>query len=111
PEEDIAVLKQWIKEGAKWGDHWAYIPVKPVRVPRSGGVLGLFGNGPVFNEVDAFIGRKLNELDLEPSPLADKATLLRRVSLDLTGVPASEELARQYFSDESPEAYEKLVDT
>lgn len=111
PEEEIEVLRQWIREGAKWGDHWAYIPVKPVNPPSTGGLLGIFGKKPAFNEVDAFITNKLDEFDLEPSPLADKATLLRRVSLDLTGVPASEDIARQFFSDESPEAYEKLVDT
>ncbi len=111
PEEEIAVLRQWIKEGAKWGDHWAYIPVKPGKVPRTGGFLGLFGASRAFNEVDAFVNKKLDQMDLEPSPLADKATLLRRVSLDLIGLPASEAIAEKFFSDASPNAYEKLVDT
>ncbi|MBX2920566.1 MAG: DUF1553 domain-containing protein [Chitinophagaceae bacterium] len=112
--QEIDMLKQWIKEGAQWGDHWAYVAVKPVEVPRA--TAGFWGflsgsNDWVKNDVDRFVFEKLKEEKLEPSPVADKATLLRRVSLDITGLPASPELAENFLKDESADAYEKLVDT
>ncbi|MBX3257592.1 MAG: DUF1553 domain-containing protein [Chitinophagaceae bacterium] len=112
--QEIDMLKQWIKEGAQWGNHWAYVPVGPVEVPRAtSGFRGFLSgnNNWVKNDVDRFIFEKLQEEKLEPSPIADKATLLRRVSLDITGLPASQELADKFLKDENPDAYEKLVDT
>jgi hypothetical protein len=112
--KEIETMRQWIKEGAVWGEHWAYTPVKDVAVPDvSSGFLSLFSskNDWAKNEIDRFIYSKLKEEDLKPSPAADKATLLRRVSLDLTGVPPSPALAQQFLNDNSPDAYEKLVDT
>lgn len=113
-EKEIAMLKQWIKEGAEWGEHWAYIPVKQVDVPDgSAGFAGLFSskNNWAKNEIDHFIFEKLQEEKLQPSPAADKATLLRRVSLDITGLPPSKGLSEKFLNDNSPQAYEKLVDT
>jgi len=114
-EEEISILKQWIKEGAVWGDHWAYTPVKPVNVPKPKGALwGLFPAKKidwVKNDIDFFIYKKLEEEELKPSPEADKITLLRRVSLDLLGLPASKELADQYLRDTTTKAYENLVDS
>ncbi|MFT3700907.1 MAG: DUF1553 domain-containing protein [Agriterribacter sp.] len=112
--QEISLLKEWIKQGAEWGEHWAYAPLKPVEVPdASSGFLGLFSskNDWAKNEIDQFIYSKLKEEDLKPSPQADKATLLRRVSLDITGVPASAALTQQFLNDNSANAYEKLVDT
>ncbi|HRN57195.1 MAG TPA: DUF1549 domain-containing protein [Agriterribacter sp.] len=112
--KEIDMLRQWIKEGAHWGDHWAYVAVKPVQVPdASSGFWGFLSgkNNWVRNEIDHFIFEKLKEQQLQPSPVADKATLLRRVSLDITGVPPSPALAAQFLNDESAGAYEKLVDT
>ena len=89
-DEEISTLTRWIKQGAKWGDHWAYIPVKQTVVPE-------ISNEWISNDVDRFIYEKLEEQKLEPSPIADKATLLRRVSLDITGMYPSSSLAEKYL--------------
>jgi hypothetical protein len=102
-ESEIATLRQWIEEGAKWGDHWAYLPVRKMSPPTSGG-------NNMSNEIDAFISEKMESASLSPSPEADKKTLLRRVSLDLTGLPPPENLAKKFLEDNSPRAYEDLVD-
>jgi len=103
-KEDIDILRRWIKQGAKWGDHWAYIPVKEIQVPQITG-------RPVKNAVDNFILQKLQEKGLEPSPAADKTTLLRRASLDIIGMPAPSRLAEKYLNDNSDHAYADLVDS
>jgi hypothetical protein len=112
--KEISMLKQWIKEGAKWGDHWAYVKVKPVEVPSvSSGFWGTGKGGKAWakNEVDHFIYDRLREEGLTPSPMADKATLARRVSLDLTGLPPSEALIKKFEDNDRPDAYELLVDS
>jgi hypothetical protein len=114
-KEEIEILTKWINQGAKWGDHWAYVSVKKeeVPVPKS----SFFGLIPakkidwVKNDIDYFIYDKLKSENLQPSPEADKATLLRRVSLDITGLPPSENIAKQFLNDSSNNAYEKLVDS
>src|SRR5258705_9394006 len=80
-KKDIDILRRWIKEGATWGEHWAYVPVKEVPVPASGPFLGALASksNQVQNPIDNFIGQKLKEQDIEPSGEADKQTLLRRV--------------------------------
>ncbi|MEO6721327.1 MAG: DUF1553 domain-containing protein [Ferruginibacter sp.] len=113
-KEEIGLLKQWIKEGAKWGDHWAYVPVEKISVPGNGGWFSnLFGKSSWGNnDIDQFIYKKLDEEDLEPSPEASKATLLRRVSLDLVGMPASPSLSNNFLSRKNENAgYEVLVDS
>lgn len=113
--DEVSILKRWIKEGAQWGDHWAYVAVKPVEVPKPKG--SFFGLMPaaksewIKNDVDNFIYEKLQEEKLKPSPEADKPTILRRVSLDLTGMPASENLARKFLESKDENAYEILVDS
>ena len=103
-KEEIETLRKWIKQGAKWGDHWAYVSVKPVEVP---GVKTDWAK----NEIDHFIYKKLDEEKLKPSQEADKFTLLRRASLDLTGMLPSKKIADQYLGDNSGRAYETLVDS
>ena len=103
-KEEIRILKQWIKEGAQWGEHWAYIPVKKQTVPD-------YSDGWIRNEIDQFIFQKLKEKKLKPSVEADKPTLLRRVSLDLTGLPPDSILANKFLNDNSDKAYENLVDS
>jgi mono/diheme cytochrome c family protein len=114
-EEEISILRQWIKDGAKWGDHWAYVAVKPVEVPKPKGKLwGLISPGKidgVKNDIDYFIYDKLKQEELTASAEADKSTLLRRVSLDLIGLPAPKKIAEQYLHDTSGKAYENLVDS
>lgn len=114
PKEEINILRKWIKQGAEWGIHWAYQAVAEVAVPSSSNTaLGsLEGNSGAWekNEIDHFIGEQLNIQQISPSPSADKATLLRRLSLDLIGVPAPKEIGKRYLTDDSSAAYDRLVD-
>jgi len=102
--DEISILKKWIKQGAQWGDHWAYLPVKSIPVPD-------IDDKWVKNDIDKFIVEKLDEKKLHPSAEADKATLLRRVSLDLIGTYPSEQLAQQYLHAANDKSYEILVDS
>ncbi len=114
-EAEITILRNWVKQGAPWGDHWAYVPVKQTAVPEKSGYLwGLVSAGGsdwVKNDIDRFILEKLETEHIKPSAEADKATLLRRASLDLTGMPASDELASQFMQSKDDRAYEILVDS
>jgi hypothetical protein len=101
--EEIETLRQWINEGAEWGDHWAYQSVKEQSVP--------VGSEWTANDIDKFILAKLKSVDLTPSVQADKETLLRRVSLDLIGMPAGDNLRKQYLNSSDPGAYGILVDS
>ncbi len=100
---EINILRQWIKQGAQWGEHWAYVPVQQEEVPD-------YNNKWIKNDIDQFIYKKLKEEKLTPSGEADKATLLRRVSLDLTGLPPADTVAKKFLTDNSDKAYENLVD-
>jgi hypothetical protein len=114
-DKEIDILTQWIKQGAKWGEHWAYIPVSQVEVPKP--QSSLFGLIPakkldwVRNDIDYFIYDKLKKMELKPSAEADKATLLRRASLDLTGIPSSPGVREQFMNSNASNAYEVLVDS
>jgi hypothetical protein len=101
-KDEISILRQWISEGAEWGQHWAYIPLKDQPIPAS-------SNEWVINPVDNFILDKLEKENLQPSAPADKPTLLRRVALDLIGMPAPANIARQFLDDKTDKAYENLV--
>ncbi len=113
-KEEKDILYNWIKQGAKWGDHWAYVPVQKTEVPKPKPTL--FGLIPAKkidwakNDIDYFIYDKLQQNKLTPLPEADKATLLRRVSLDIIGMPAPDSIAQKYLNDNSDKAYENLVD-
>ncbi|HEY2720105.1 MAG TPA: DUF1549 domain-containing protein, partial [Chitinophagaceae bacterium] len=102
--DEIDILRKWIKQGAKWGDHWAYVAVKPVAVP---GIKSSWEK----NDVDHFIYKKLNDENLKPSEEADKPTLLRRASLDLIGMLPSQRITDQFLKDNSDKAYENLIDS
>src|SRR5436190_670467 len=102
-KEEISILKKWIRQGAEWGEHWAYIPVQKQTLPD-------VKDKWIRNDIDKFIYQKLEEEKLKPSPEADKQTLLRRVSLDLIGMPAEESIAKKYLNDNSDKAYENLID-
>ena len=81
-ERQIALLTRWIEQGAKWQKHWSFIPPKRPDMPK-----GLKDAKWVRNAIDAFVLERLEREGLKPSAEADRATLLRRVSLDLTGLP------------------------
>lgn len=102
-KDEISILKRWINQGAKWGTHWAYMPVEKVKVPE-------VSSSWVKNDIDRFIYQTLINEKLEPSPQTDKATLLRRVSLDLTGLPPDELVAKKFLSDNTSSAYSNLID-
>ena len=101
---DIEVLKTWVAQGAKYTKHWAY--VKPVRSP----LPDVKDKGWVKNPIDAFILARLEQEGLTPQPQADRYTLARRLSLDLTGLPPTVEEVDAFVNDKSADAYEKLVD-
>lgn len=115
-KEEIDVLTRWVDQGAQWGKHWAYEPPRNVPVPaKSSSVAGLFGSSNekewAKNDIDYFILDKLKKESLEPAAEADKVTLLRRVSLDLTGLPPTTEMVQRFLADNSADAYERIVDT
>lgn len=100
------LLQRWIKEGAKWGTHWAFTP--PVKAPVP--AISKMGDQAPRNPIDAFVFSKLAAEKLEPSPEADKRTLLRRLSLDLIGLPPSIAEMDAFLADQSPDAYAKQVE-
>jgi hypothetical protein len=102
--EEIAVVKQWVAEGAHYRPHWAF--EKPVRPAVPQGQAEGWAKTPI----DAFVLRRLNKEGLHPSPEADKHTLIRRVTLDLTGLLPTPEEVNNFVQDTSPQAYEHLVD-
>ncbi len=98
------VLRRWIEQGAAWKDHWAFNPVGPVEPPT------VKDARKVRNPIDQFVVARLEEAGLHPSPPADPARLLRRLSFDLVGLPPRSEDVAALVADPSPEAYEKAVD-
>jgi len=106
-DEEKEILTKWVDQGAKFSTHWAYEPIKKPNAP-SNGFFSFLGLGKT-DEIDAFVDEKLEEVGLSRSDEADKKTLLRRVSLDLIGMPAPKKIADKYLSDASDQAYENLV--
>ncbi|MCE9518102.1 MAG: DUF1553 domain-containing protein, partial [Verrucomicrobia bacterium] len=98
------ILQRWVAAGALYQDHWAFVAPKAAPIPA-----GKNKEWP-RNEIDRFILARLEAEGLQPSPEADRATLIRRVSLDLTGLPPRVEEADAFINDTSPAAYETLVD-
>ncbi len=102
--EQKELLKKWIASGAKYEPHWAFVP--PVKAP-----LPAVNNSKwVNNPVDNFILARLESEKLKPNAEADKRTLIRRVTLDLTGLPPTPEQVEAFVKNKSPDAFEKLVD-
>ena len=102
--EQKELLKKWIAAGAKYEPHWAFIP--PVKAP----LPAVKNSQWVKNSVDNFILARLEAEKLKPNTEADRRTLIRRVSLDLTGLPPSPTAVEKFLADKSPAAYERLVD-
>ncbi|HWB09347.1 MAG TPA: PSD1 and planctomycete cytochrome C domain-containing protein [Pirellulales bacterium] len=103
--DEIALVKRWIDEGAAWSAHWAFERVVRPITPQPGGFAER-----VQNPIDAFVFARLAREGLTPSPEAPRETLLRRLSLDLRGLPPSPAEADTFLNDPSPDAYERLVD-
>ncbi len=107
PPDDRKKLVQWLKAGASWPEddrHWAYIPPKRPELPD------VTRKDWPRNGIDRFVLARLERNGLQPSPEADKATLLRRVSFDVTGLPPTLEELDAFLNDDSPNAYEAAVD-
>jgi len=98
------LLKQWINEGAEYRPHWAFIA--PVKAAPPGGASQGWGNNPV----DRFVFAKLKENGLAPSPEADRSTLIRRLFLDLVGLPPTPEEVDAFVADAAPDAPGRLVE-
>ena len=103
-KNQIELLKQWVKEGGKYEQHWSFIPPKAAPLPAV-----KQKNWP-RNDIDHFVLARLEAEGLKPSPEVDKATLLRRVSFDLTGLPPSLKELNAFLADSSPKAFEKALD-
>ncbi len=101
---DRAIIKRWIEQGAEYQPHWAYLPPKPVTPPT------VQHSEWVKNLIDHFVVRKLEGAGLAPHPAADRVTLIRRVSLDLTGLPPTPAEVDLFLADDRPGAYARLVD-
>lgn len=99
-EAEVALLKKWIEQGATYQEHWSFSPLVRPGLPAVTRHAGL-----VLNPIDTFVLTRLEQEKIDPSPAADKATLLRRLSLDLTGLPPSLEEIRAFLADDRPEAY------
>jgi hypothetical protein len=104
--KEIALLKRWIEQGAKWEGHWAYQPVVRSTPPTlDAKKWGSWAKNPV----DRFLLARILKDGLTPSKEADKATLLRRLTLDLTGLPPTPQERRAFLEDKSPNAWEKAI--
>ncbi|MBC8354880.1 MAG: PSD1 domain-containing protein [Planctomycetes bacterium] len=102
--QDIARIKAWIDSGAEWSGHWAFeTPIKP-------DVPGQVADWQSVNPIDNFVHARLREANLQPDPQASKETLIRRATLDLTGLPATIQEVDNFLADDSPEAFERVVD-
>ncbi len=102
--EQIVLIRKWVEQGANWSEHWAFIAPQAPELPK------VKNTSWPRNEVDAFILARLEREKLQPSPEADKTTLIRRLTLDLTGLPPTLAEVDQFLSDTRPDAYEKVVD-
>jgi len=122
PEGEVAALAAWVRDGAVWPDdsrpppgiaagaatHWAFQPVAAVTPPPCN--ARQLPAGWCVNPVDAFVARGLSTVDLAPTGMADRRTLVRRLTYDLTGLPPSPDEVEAFVADPSPDAYERLVE-
>jgi hypothetical protein len=101
---EINLIEKWIKQGAKYETHWSFLQPQKTKLPETD------DSDWVKNEIDYFILSKMEQKGLSPNPEANKEFLLKRLSLDLTGLPPSIDLMDAFLSDKSHSAYEKVVD-
>jgi mono/diheme cytochrome c family protein len=102
--EQIELIRRWIEQGAPFTDHWAFQPPQRPELPA------VRNTAWPRNEIDYFVLARLERAGIEPSPEADRPTLIRRLSLDLLGLPPTPAEVERFVGDEHPEAYERLVD-
>ncbi len=104
-EAEIKLFRKWIEQGAKYEKHWAF--VAPVKAP----LPAIKNRDQAHNEIDYFILDKLREKGLKPNDPADPERLLKRISLDITGLPPGTALMDRFLADPSDAAYEKIIDS
>ncbi|MHC4997004.1 MAG: PSD1 and planctomycete cytochrome C domain-containing protein, partial [Planctomycetota bacterium] len=102
--EEQAIIKQWITEGGTYQDFWAFIPPSKTPLPA------IENESWVINDIDHRVAASLQQKELTPKPAADKRTLIRRLTFDLTGLPPSLQEIEDFLSDKQPGAYARLVD-
>jgi Protein of unknown function (DUF1553)/Protein of unknown function (DUF1549)/Concanavalin A-like lectin/glucanases superfamily/Planctomycete cytochrome C len=103
-DQQIAAIRKWIEQGAKWEQHWAFVP------PRRTAIPSVEPNSSVRNPIDSFVAARLKRERLRSSYEADRRTLIRRATLDLTGLPPTPSEVTAFVTDKSLNAYERLVD-
>jgi hypothetical protein len=103
-EEEIDIIKRWISQGAQYEPHWAFVSPKKMPLPT------VKDKAWTANEIDYFVLDKMREQGLSPNPAASKEHLLKRLSLDLTGLPPDPRMMEQFVADDSPDAYKHVVD-
>ena len=103
-EHEVALFKKWIKQGAKYEKHWAFTPPVKAAIPK------VSQKDWPKNEIDFFTLEKMESKQFVPNEEADKERLLKRLSLDLTGLPPTLDMMDRFLADASPEAFEKMAD-
>jgi len=102
-KDEVEKLRQWIAQGADYAEHWAFLPIANSKPPETS------NNAWAISPIDRFILKRLDQAGLSPAKPADKATLIRRLSLDLTGLPPSPAEVDSFLADNTPDATAKLV--
>lgn len=100
--EQVVILRAWVEQGAAFSDHWAFAPPRKPEIPKT--------KHPSTNPIDAFVLSRLEKKGLKPVPRAPREVLIRRVTLDLTGLPPTPEEIDAFLKDNTPSAWEKVVD-
>jgi hypothetical protein len=103
-DHQLALVRRWIEQGAQYEDHWSFVPVSRPEAPTTR------ATGGSAHAIDSFLLARLEAENITPSPIASKATLIRRLSLDLTGLPPAPAEVDAFLADNNPGAYEQLVD-
>ena len=103
-EDQIETIRLWLEQGAPYETHWAFVAPEKAVVPE------IQSSETAINPIDHFIRQRLEEENLKPSPEADRHTLVRRLYLDLIGIPPTPEQADAFVNSTDPKAYDKLVD-
>ncbi|MBL9126241.1 MAG: DUF1549 domain-containing protein, partial [Verrucomicrobiales bacterium] len=105
----IETLRKWIADGAPWQDHWAFVKPRRPSPPDASALASRHPHFTVRNPIDAFVLSRLDEMGLSPAPEEDRRRLLRRVTLDLTGLPPTPAEVEAFVRDTAPDAYERVV--
>jgi mono/diheme cytochrome c family protein len=106
-EEQVDLLKRWIAQGAQYEPHWAFVPVAKPEIPE---LAGPANEPQALHPIDRIVRAKLEKRGIKPQPEADKTTLIRRATFDITGLPPTPAEVAAFVADTSPDAYEKLLD-